>query len=253
MTAVGLLELAYWEEWQQHVIDGLPNFAAQGMYVEQDSVDADELAKILSDIYSAGVVDLQGRDRDVRYGGRPFHTPVGDVTRMWVDANVEINFLRRTLGCLDHLDELDIGAGYGRLAAMLAPLVRWYSCVDAVPVSVIVCRYYTSIHAKCPIDVYDIERFNMAKICMHPNLAINIHSWNECSLSQISRWLDVLGNLGTRWLFTVSHGQNVDQTSYLTCEEHEPSFRPLLEERYKLLREESIGIGSHPHALWERR
>ena len=246
-----LAELAYWNIWQQCVVEGLPNFAAQGMYVEQESVDPNEVTGVLTNLLC--FEDLPGMDRDVRYGGRKFYTLIGTVTRMWVDGNVEIDFLRRKLDDLKSLDVLDIGAGYGRLAVMLAPLVNSYACVDSVRVSSIICRYYTSMHSSHPIEVYDTTQFRDTMSSLHPSLAINIHSWNECSLSQISRWLDVLDDLGTRWLFTVSHGRNIDDTSYLTCEKGEPSFKPLLQDRYKLVVEENIGIGMHPHALWKRR
>lgn len=243
-----LAELAYWQDWQHHVVAGLPHFAAQGMYVEQDSVDPGEVARVAQDLDAP--IDVGGQTRDVRYGGRTFDTSKGSVTRMWVDANVEIAFLRRTLTLLKDLDVLEIGAGYGRLAVMLAPLVRSYACVDAVPISSILCRYYTAVYAPHRVAVYDPPQFLGTPL--RPSLAINIHSWNECSLAQITRWLEALDALQVRYLFTVSHGRIEDQTAYRTCESGEPSFKPLLEARYTLVHEEPVGIGRHPHALWVR-
>jgi SAM-dependent methyltransferase len=245
-----LTELAYWETWQAQVAAALPNFARQGVFVEQDSVDPDEVAAVVTSL--GAPEDVAGTVRDVPYGGRPFGTAIGPVTRMWVDGNVEIGFLRRALGSLGTLDVLDIGAGYGRLAVMLAPLVRSYTCVDAVPISVEVCRTYTQRHAPT-VRVLDVAGLRAALPTLRPTLAINIHSWNECSRAQITHWLDVLDNLTVPFLFTVSHGRTVDGSAYRTCEPGEPDFRSLLADRYTLQVEESLGIGGHPHALWRRR
>lgn len=245
-----LSNLAYWETWQRRVEAVLPHFASQGAYVEQASVDPLEVMDI---VHSLKVVeDPEGRTRDIAHGGRGFLTPSGPVTRMWVDGNVEIGFLRRTVPEFQSLDVLDIGAGYGRLAVMLAPLVQTYICVDAVSVSVEVCRAYTQLYAPS-VQVLDVEGLRAAIPVLRPTLAINIHSWNECSLEQIGQWLDVLGEMAVPKLFTVSHGQTEVGTAYRTCELGEPSFRPLLEARYDLVHEESAGIGGHPHALWSRR
>jgi len=147
---------------------------------------------------------------------------------------------------LSTCDVLEIGAGYGRLAVMLAPLVRSYTCVDPVPVSTDVCRTYTQSHQPS-VQVWTLDDFRQ-KSWMR-TLAINIHSWNECTLGQITHWLDALAAVPL--LFTVSHSSLPDHT-YRTNEQGRPSFRPLLESRYDLLAEESIGLGQHPHALWRR-
>lgn len=241
-----LSELAYWETWQYRVVDAWPSYAAQGMFVDQD-VDPDEVARVAAALQDP--VDRCGQARDVAHGGRVFRTALGPVTRMWVDGNVEIQFLRETLGGLDQIDVLDIGAGYGRLAVMLAPLVSTYACVDAVPVSVQACRAYTSRY-RPSVAVLDIDGLRLAMRSMEPLLAINVHSWNECTRAQISRWLDVLDALSVPMLFTVSHGRG--KTAWRTCEPGEPSFKPLIAERYALVRECEIGIGLHPHALWRR-
>lgn len=249
MTAVAdpLTELAYWATWQDMVTRALPHFAAQGVYVEQDSVDPTEVERVVRalDHYE----DLPGRIRDKLHGARVFSTRIGPVTRMWVDANVEIAYLRERCS-LATSDVLEVGAGYGRLAVMLAPHVHAYACVDAVPVSVRLCRAYVAQYTDRPIAVYDVAGFRAAGL--RPTLAINIHSWNECTRGQIAQWLDAIDALGTRLLFTVSHGRTEDGTAYRTCEPGEPDFKGILLDRYRLLDEVSVGIGGHPHALWGR-
>lgn len=259
-----LLALGMWDKWQSKVRAALPNFAANPWYLEQDSLNPDEVDDVVGSL--ATIEDMGGSIRDVAHGARVFPTRFGPVTRAWVDGNVEIGFLKRTLlADFAGLDVLDIGAGYGRLAVMLAPLVRSYTCVDAVPVSVAICRDYTRQYAPS-VTVLDVQAFRsvLARKAWHPTLAINIHSWNECSLSQIETWLDVLDVLAVPFLFTVSHGQNPDaypsgttasgrpvETPYASWTGH--SFRPELEARYTLVAEASVGITRHPHALWVRR
>jgi SAM-dependent methyltransferase len=250
-----LLGLAMWTTWQDQVVAALPHYAASPWYLEQDSLPPEAVNAVAS----AMVVRVRdGATRDLAHGARAFATDIGVVTRAWVDGNIEIDFLRRQLRkwTSSWLDVLDIGAGYGRLAVMLAPSVGSYTCVDAVPVSVEVCRDYTRRYAPS-VRVLSVAELRQAMIdpTFRPNLAINIHSWNECSLDQIAAWLDVLDALEVTWLFTVSHGQNPDvpvsETSYRAWGPGE--FKTLLLDRYNLKAEESIGISQNPHALWRRR
>jgi hypothetical protein len=244
---MSLSELAMWETWQTRVRDGLPFFARSPLYVDQTSVDQAELEQIAATLRP----DPIGQVRDAAHGATVFQTAaLGPVTRMWVDSCVEIRFLQRILlNRLPQCDVLEIGAGYGRLAVMLAPLVRSYTCVDPVAVSTDVCRTYTALYQPS-VQVLTLDEFQQADLT--PTLAINIHSWNECTLQQIARWLAVLDVLSVPLLFTVSHS-SLPEDTYRTREDGRPSFRPLLEARYDLLAEESIGLGKHPHALWVRR
>lgn len=261
--------LAMWGTWQETVRAALPLFAASPHYVEQDGLSPDEVDDVVGGLPRGVPYDPDGMVRDVVHGARAFPTRRGPVTRQWVDGNIEIDFLRRVLGDeFPFLDVLDIGAGYGRLAVMLAPWVRSYTCVDAVPVSVDVCRAYTQQYAPA-VRVLDVAglREAMAQQTIRPTLAINIHSWNECALEQIVGWLDVLDVLRVPRLFTVSHGQNHGacptgrtasghpaERSYRAWDQGvDESFKPQLGERYWLVREETLGLSSHPHALWARR
>lgn len=253
MTVDPLLGLAMWHTWQDKVVAALPHYAASPWYLEQDSLPP----AVVNAVASAMTVRVPtGATRDIVHGARSFSTDIGVVTRAWVDGNIEIDFLVRHLGIpAVNVDVLDIGAGYGRLAVMLAPYVGSYTCVDAVPVSVEVCRDYTQLYEPS-VRVLDVAglRAVMTDPVFRPTLAINIHSWNECSTDQVVAWVDVLAALQVPWLFTVSHGQNDDvtvaETSYRSWG---GEFRSLLVDRYDLIAEESIGISRNPHALWRRR
>lgn len=248
-----ILKLAMWDYWQQKVRDSLPNFAAHPIFVDQGQSEA-EFQSVADYVMKRGFIDTDGRTRDALYGGRVVDTTYGPVTRMWLDSNVELDFVTRHLPKAKRV--LDIGAGYGRLAVAGRDIFERYVCVDAVPISTEVCREYCARFAsqtEVPSlpDFLAIYGYNYNDI----DLAINVHSWNECTRDQITAWLDVLGEIGIPHLFTVSHGQNDAsiEGSYYSWEEGRPSWRPLIEERYNLVAEEALGFSKHPHALWAKK
>lgn len=256
MNAAALKSLTggMWQEWQKRVEAALPNFAASPLYVEQDRQPEEEFRRVAEQVKRWGLIDEDGRTRDAQFGGRLVETCLGPVTRMWLDSNVEVHFLYRHLPDLDRKWVLDIGAGYGRLAVALEDHVQVVSCIDAVPVSTRVCRDYTERFG------HDIDVMTMDDISKLANshkekfdLAINVHSWNECTLEQVENWLAVLVEMKVPHLFTVAHGQ-MDKTMerpYYTHQPGFPSFRPSIERYYDLVVEECIGIETPPHALWK--
>jgi SAM-dependent methyltransferase len=246
-----LSELAMWEDWQDIVRRSLPNFCASPIYVQQRSQTQDEFESAAQ--YVAELprkYDLDGKTRDARFGGLVRTTKAcGDVTRMWIDSNVEIDFLQRSLHPtpLSSQRILDIGAGYGRLAVAMAPLVKSYACVDPVPISTGLCKMYTAQYTP-RAKVWELADF-CAAADLAADLAINIHSWNECSLTQVGRWLEKIKLIPH--LFTVSNGHlSGGRSAYSTWGGKGESFRPLLEKQYDLLAEEEVGLSHHPHALW---
>ncbi len=242
-----------WDSWQRKVRDSLPNFAAHPIYVDQGQCQA-EFQSVADYVHQRGPIDIDGKLRDADYGARVVETTHGSLTRMWLDSNVELDFVARHLPTAKRV--LDIGAGYGRLAVAGRELFDRYVCVDAVPISTEVCRDYCGRFAS-QTEVPSLPDF-LAIYGFHFNdidLAINVHSWNECTREQITAWLDVLVEIGIPNLFTVSHGQNDAsiEKSYYSWEDGRPSWRPLIEERYELVAEESIGFSLHPHACWKRK
>ena len=252
MTVDDLSKLAMWEDWQDIVKRSLPNFAASPIYVQQRSQTDEDFERCAE--YVAGLSKLydHGKLRDVQWGGLARNTKAcGKVTRMWLDSNVECDFLHRHVPEMHNKNVLDIGAGYGRLAVALSKHTKSYTCVDAVPISTEVCREYVKIHAPS-VQVPALKEFLDSSDLLCIDLAINIHSWNECSIEQIANWLALLKKMNVAYLFTVSNGSVIKgKQAYASWGGSGESFRPLLENQYHLVAEESIGLSLHPHALWK--
>lgn len=254
MNAAALKSLTggMWQEWQKRVEAALPNFAASPLYVEQDRQPEEEFRRVAEQVKRWGPIDEDGRTRDAQFGGRLVETCLGPVTRMWLDSNVEVHFLYRHLPDLARKRVLDIGAGYGRLAVALEDHVTAIACVDAVPVSKRVCREYCEKFAHS-IFVIGVDEITPVHEALKFSLAVNIHSWNECTLEQVENWLAVLVKMQVPHLFTVAHGQmdKTTENAYYTHQTGFPSFRPSIERYYDLVAEECIGMETPPHALWK--
>jgi SAM-dependent methyltransferase len=229
-----------WDTWEKKIRDALPNFCTSPLYVAQD-IPVERYEEIAPEINKLNI-QLGRATLGAEYGATVMETKsLGRVTRMWVDSMFEVNFIAKHL-VLDRQDVLDIGAGYGRLAAAMEGLINTYTCTDAIPISRFVCEYFTLKHARLT-DVMAPEQL----ITRGPfNLAINIHSWSECSLKSIEEWLAILRYHNTEHLFTVPHDDD-----YLSW--GDGSFRPLIEREFTLVESVKIGLGNHPHALWKRR
>ena len=131
----------------------------------------------------------------------------GKISRDLLDSVNEILFLERHLGVRTRkLRVLDIGAGYGRLAHRMSaalPELADHCCVDAVPESTFLAEYYLS-HRGCspparalPLpEVPDLEPQTF-------DLAVNVHSFSECTLDAVRWWADQLQRLQVPYLFVV--------------------------------------------------
>jgi putative sugar O-methyltransferase len=129
------------------------------------------------------------------YPGHPRYS------RDLIESVNEILFLERELALGDRarFSVLDIGAGYGRLAHRMSsayPNLDDYCCVDAIPDSTFLCDYYLR-HRNCrpparamALDVCDRE--------LRPgefDLAVNIHSFPECTYDAIAWWIALIARL----------------------------------------------------------
>lgn len=131
------------------------------------------------------------------------------VSRDLLDSILEIYFLDRHLD-LKGSNVLDIGAGYGRLAHRMLgalPEVMRYLCTDAVPESTFVCEYYVGFRnlgeraRVIPLD--EIE----STLGQQPiDVAVNIHSFSECTLSAVEWWSSLLARQGVKHLMIVPNG-----------------------------------------------
>jgi hypothetical protein len=126
----------------------------------------------------------------------------------------------------DRLRVLDVGAGYGRLAHRATtayPHLDW-RCVDAVPVSTVLCRWHLD-HLGSPASVVELDRLDEVRPGT-VDLAVNVHSFNECPLEAIRWWLGALAERDVPWLFLVPN-----DTQELTSTEADGTkrdFGPLL-------------------------
>lgn len=137
------------------------------------------------------------------------------VSRDLLDSIVELSFLASfyedlargaglcgdEAGALKHASVLDIGAGYGRLAHRFQELwpLASVDCVDPVIESVRVCLKYLDFR-----DVLGIVSSSPAEHCGY-DLAINTHSWSECSHESVCEWIAWLRDHNVPRLFVVPH------------------------------------------------
>jgi SAM-dependent methyltransferase len=185
-------------------------------------------------------------DEDGAFGCWTFDYPGhGRFSRDLLESVNEIQFLDREVGLgeRERLSVLDIGAGYGRLAHRITaafPNVTDYCCVDAVPESTFLSEYYLrqrgcSPPARVvPLDEVDAE--------LEPgafDLAVNIHSFSECTYEAIEWWVDALRRLEVPRLLVIPN----EPTELLSLEADgsRRDFMPLLVAAgYKLDRREPV-------------
>jgi len=131
------------------------------------------------------------------------------VSRDLLDSANEIRFLEEALGLSDRTDfnVLDIGAGYGRLAHRLSEALPPFGkilCVDAIAVSTFLSEFYLRFRgADDRASVIALDELETVLSNNQVDLAINIHSFSECSLTAIAGWIDLLARHKVRYLFIV--------------------------------------------------
>ncbi|KAA1427474.1 putative sugar O-methyltransferase [Nocardioides antri] len=135
------------------------------------------------------------------YGNRP------PVSRDLLDSVNEISYLDAQMGLssIDDLKVLDIGAGYGRVAHRMSaalPNLAAYDCIDGVATSTFLCDYYLD-YRNVPDSVRVVPLPEYEKLSDDYDLAVNIHSFSECSLEAIEWWLDRIAERNIEWLLIV--------------------------------------------------
>jgi hypothetical protein len=179
---------------------------------------------------SRGLLERLGEDGafgcfTFEYAGYP------RVSRDVLDSANEILFLDRQLGILDRagVRVLDIGAGYGRTAHRLiqAADVADYCCVDAVPESTFVCEYYLE-HRGCmpPARVVSLHELDRAIEPGSFDIAVNIHSFSECTYAAVSWWIQWIERLRVPHLLIVPNDR--DELLAFESDGGRRDFRPLL-------------------------
>lgn len=248
-----VIDPSQWTESFVSSIDKLQFFRGDYVYVWQFRNINTELHYWLTTYYiktidKLGLLELLKEDN--LFGCYTFSTIDNlCVSRDLLDSILEIYFLEQSIKIseLSNVKILDIGAGYGRLAHRMVkglPNIEKVFCVDAVAESTFISEYYLrfrSIEKKAVvIPLYDLDN-TLANESI--NLAINIHSFSECTLASIKAWLDILQKYKIEYLMIVPnypYNQKINnqKSKLLTTEKtgEKLDFFPLIESSgYRLL------------------
>lgn len=185
-------------------------------YVFQQSIRSNDAAGLLATLTEDGAFGCQTFEFD---GMAP-------VSRDLLDSVAEINFLQRHLGVLDRDDMrvLDIGAGYGRMAHRLLeanPAMTGYTCVDAVPESTFLCEFYLEFRGlRDRADVIPLDEVD-TRLNGPFEVALNIHSFSECTYDAVEWWLQRVQKLDIPYLMIVPNPDarfETDSDRFVTSE-----------------------------------
>jgi len=177
-------------------------------------------------------------DEDGLFGVHTFTLEGRRVSRDLLDSVLELAFLDRHLGLAGPAVRtiLDIGAGYGRLAhrAVTAfPETVRYLCTDAIPTSTFLCEYYLGFRGIVggpggrPGDrarVVPLDELESAVAPGTVDVAVNIHSFSECTPAAIEGWLAFLDRKRVGHLMVVPNAvtsAGPDGITMLTNEGHD--------------------------------
>ena len=182
-------------------------------------------------------LDLLGKlKEDNAFGAITYTIDGRQVSRDLMDSILEISFLDRHLDLFGkkEFSVLDIGAGYGRSAHRMVkafPNLKNYACTDAIAVSSFIAEYYLKfrgIDNKAKMLPLDTVKKDIHKNSF--DLALNIHSFSECTLAAIEWWLALISENRIPYLMIVPNSG----TELLTQDKN--NFRHLIEKYgYELL------------------
>ena len=167
---------------------------------------------------------LKLMDDDAAFGVRRFEVEGRWVSRDLLDSILEINFIERELNISTKpgFVILDIGAGYGRLAHRMTqamPMMGQYICTDAVPESTFICEHYLRYRAvQDRARVVPLDEIEQAMSNTPVDLAVNIHSFSECSLEAIDWWIKLLAARRVPWLLVCPNAKH-DEGRHLGVED----------------------------------
>jgi SAM-dependent methyltransferase len=190
---------------------------------------------------------LDKLDEDGAYGCWTYEYPgYGRYSRDLIESVNEIAFLERELALSKRgrFSVLDVGAGYGRLAHRITgaygSAVSDYACVDAIPESTFVCEHYLRERGIAP-PARAVPLHEQAA-ALEPgsfDLALNVHSFSECTLAAIEWWVERLAELRVQNLMIIPN----EPTELLSLEQDKSrrDFMPALEAAgYELVKREPV-------------
>ncbi len=236
-----------WNKAHRAQID-LKYFRGDNPYIYQVRDDNRELHYLLTAFYlkSIDTLGLFGRlDEDHLFGVHAVDCGNGWlVSRDLLDSISEILFLEEAIGIsqIPRLRVLDIGAGYGRMGYRLAralPNLERMFCTDAVAESSFLCEYYLNFRGvAATATAVPLDEIGNAIAPNTIHLAMNIHSFSECSLPAVNWWLDLVANNRVRYLLIVPNA-GASENSLRTTEGGKPGrdfFPEIISRGYRLLK-----------------
>ncbi|WGD54938.1 putative sugar O-methyltransferase [Bradyrhizobium sp. CB1650] len=159
-------------------------------------------------------------EEDGFFGAHVFSIDGRQVSRDLLDSVREIDFVRKHMDLVNpRASILDIGAGYGRLPYRLSRVtqgtVNIYA-TDAIAESTFVSEFYLKFRAAEGVSVVPLDRFETFIASTPIDLAINIHSFSECSLTAIDWWVERLSINKVKRLLVIPNHADVATQRCLT-------------------------------------
>lgn len=196
--------------------EDISTFRGENAYVwQRRGPNMNETAYALTEYYvrSNDALDLLNQlSEDELFGVLSYVFNGKVVSRDLLDSILEMYFLEKHLGIFsrDNFTVLDIGAGYGRLAHRMTsavPGLNSYLCTDAIAVSTFICEYYLSFRGLSEkARVVPLDEVEKTLEAQHIDLAVNIHSFSECTIEAIDWWFSLLERRRVRYVMLVPHG-----------------------------------------------
>lgn len=151
------------------------------------------------------------------------------VSRDLLDSIMELYFLENVLGISQGkaVRIIDVGAGYGRLAHRAVQCIdnieRFY-CVDAIADSTFLSKFYLDyqrVSEKCSVIPLYEARNTIQNA--RPDIAINIHSFSECSIDSIEYWIEMLSAGKVKYLMIAPNNYKTEGGKHLLSLEPDSS------------------------------
>jgi hypothetical protein len=183
---------------------------------------------------------MEKLEEDDYFGNYTFLIDTKKVSRDLLDSINEIYFLEKHLEISkrQNLKILDIGAGYGRLAHRMLkalPNIKTYYCTDAVAVSTFISEYYLRFRKlEDRSRVIPLENIEDTLKNEAIDVALNIHSFSECSIEAVDWWISLLKKNKVRYLMIVPNIYT-DSKDKLVTHDRQDISKVLEKYNYKLL------------------
>jgi len=154
---------------------------------------------------------LRRMSEDGAFGTHVVEVAGRAMSRDVLDSAREIDFLiRHVTPANGTLKVLDIGAGYGRLPHRLTEVlgsdVEVYA-TDAFPFSTFLSEFYLRYRGS-PARVIPLNEIERLLHATQIDVAVNIHSFSECTPEAINWWAALLAKAGVLNLMVIPNGES---------------------------------------------